>query len=96
MSLEYYAACDVDAMNGRQLAAFAREVAEESLLIMGQDSSGMEFQTLAETLATRCKMDVSEMAFGISLAASSLNLLDVAMTREGRSVRPLVPSQRGH
>jgi hypothetical protein len=76
-------------MNGEQLAHFAKSVGEESLARLSSATDRcLSFESLVSDLARATFMDPSEIAFGVTLAASTYGLLHVEMAESGRRVRP--------
>ena len=88
MVLADFARCDIDAMNGAQLTRFARAVGEESLEQLVTAPGGrMSYAELVDVLAHKTALDPSEIAFGIVVASSSLDMLRVDPTPDGRIVK---------
>jgi hypothetical protein len=86
MSLADYAACDVDAMNGLQIRDFAQSVGEAAILELDKRGGPERYGELVSRLASESRLGVSEVAYGISVASSSLGLLKISMSSNGRTV----------
>jgi len=86
MTLADFARCDIDAMNDAQLTRFARAVGEESIPVLRGAGGRMNYSSLVAILAEKTALDASEIAFGIVVASSSLDILRITTTATGRVV----------
>lgn len=87
MSLTDFAACDVDAMNARQITDFAESVGRAAIAQIEQNDGPTAYGQLVAHLAAESRLGVSEVAFGISVASTSLGLLTIEASSRGRTVR---------
>ena len=75
-------------MNAAQLTRFGRSIGEESVAVLRKEGGSLRYADLVRKLCDKSAMEPSEVAFGLSVATASLQILKVETLSDGRRVLP--------